>query len=127
MLIARTLRGEWSHLAFTAADAGGRNLPDVGWIDVGYSAYTHALKYLPTATVSLYAYVYPIIAIVPGALLLGEPFGRRVVFASLMVLTGSALAQWKSRAKTAARPPLRSGMTGRSVATTASSRRSLPG
>ena len=127
MLIAGTLRGEWGHLAFTQRTLAAEiYLTLVGSI-VGYSAYTYALKYLPTATVSLYAYVNPIIAIVLGALLLGEPFGPRVVFASLMVLTGSALVQWKGRVKTTARPPLRSGVTGRSVATTASSRRSLPG
>ena len=42
---------------------------------VGYSAYVYALKYLPIATVSLYAYVNPIIAVILGSLLLDEPFG----------------------------------------------------
>ena len=126
-MVIVTLRGEWSHLAFTQRTLAAEiYLTLVGSI-VGYSAYTYALRYLPTATVSLYAYVNPIIAIVLGAVLLGEPFGPRVVFASLMVLMGSALVQWKGRAKTAAPPPLRSDVTGRSVATTASSRRSLPG
>ena len=41
---------------------------------VGYSAYVYALKYLPISTVSLYAYVNPIIAVVLGTLLLDEPF-----------------------------------------------------
>jgi len=127
MLIAGTLRGEWGHLAFTQRTLAAEIYLTVVGSIVGYSAYTYALKYLPTATVSLYAYANPIIAIVLGTLLLGEPFGPRVVFASLMVLAGSALVQWKGRAKTAARPPLRSGVTGRSVATTASSRRTLPG
>jgi drug/metabolite transporter (DMT)-like permease len=126
MLIAGTLRGEWSHLAFTQRTLAAEiYLTLVGSI-VGYSAYTYALKHLPTATVSLYAYVNPIIAIVLGALLLGEPFGPRVVFASLMVLTGSALVQWKGRARAATQPPLRSDVTGRSVAATARSRQRLP-
>src|SRR5258706_11829133 len=127
MLIAATLRGEWSHLGFTQRTLTAEiYLTLVGSI-VGYSAYTYALKHLPTATVSLYAYVNPIIAIVLGALLLGEPFGPRVVFASLMVLTGSALVQWKGRARAPTRPPLRSDVTGRSVAATARSRQSSPG
>ena len=84
MLVAGTLRGEWSHLAFTQRTLAAEiYLTLVGSI-VGYSAYTYALRYLPTATVSLYAYVNPIIAIVLGVVLLGEPFGPRVVFASLM-------------------------------------------
>ena len=127
MLIAGTLRGEWSRLAFTPRTLAAEiYLTLVGSI-VGYSAYTYALKHLPTATVSLYAYVNPIIAIVLGALLLGEPFGPRVVFASLLVLGGSALVQWKGRAGAATQPSLRSDVTGRSVAVTARSRQSLPG
>jgi drug/metabolite transporter (DMT)-like permease len=43
-----------------------------------------------------------VIAIVLGALLAGEPFGPRVVIASLMVLTGSALVQWREKRKAAA-------------------------
>jgi drug/metabolite transporter (DMT)-like permease len=127
MLIAGTLRGEWSHLAFTQRTLAAEiYLTLVGSI-VGYSAYIYALKYLPTATVSLYAYVNPIIAMILGAVLLGEPFGPRVVTASAMVLTGSALVQWKGRAHAAAQPPLRSDVTDRSIATTAKSRQSLPG
>ncbi len=93
MLLAGTLHGEWSHLAFTPRTLAAEiYLTLVGSI-VGYSAYLYALKYLPTATVSLYAYANPIIAIILGAVLLGEPFGPRVVVASLMVLAGSALVQ----------------------------------
>ena len=36
----------------------------------GFSAYAYALKHLPVATVSLYAYVNPIIAVVLGTLVL---------------------------------------------------------
>src|SRR5258705_13233723 len=95
MLAAATRRAEWSHLAF-----GPRTLVAeiyltlVGSI-VGYSAYTYALRHLPTATVALYAYANPVIAMALGALLASEPFGPRVVLASLMVLTGSALVQWR--------------------------------
>jgi drug/metabolite transporter (DMT)-like permease len=98
MLLAGTARGEWSHLLFTPRTLAAEvYLTLVGSV-VGYSAYTYALKYLPTATVSLYAYANPIIAVVLGALLLGEPLGLRVVLASVMVLTGSGLVQWRGRA-----------------------------
>jgi drug/metabolite transporter (DMT)-like permease len=96
---------------------------------VGYSAYTYALKYLPTATVSLYAYANPVIAIVLGNMLLGEPLGPRVVAASGLVLAGSALVQWRGGAKRAEAGPPSSprNVTDRSMRTTAASRRSLPG
>jgi drug/metabolite transporter (DMT)-like permease len=98
MLAAATVRGEWSHLAFTPRTLLAEiYLTLVGSI-VGYSAYTYALRYLPTATVSLYAYANPVIAMVLGAMVASEPFGPRVVVASLMVLTGSALVQWKGTA-----------------------------
>jgi drug/metabolite transporter (DMT)-like permease len=59
----------------------------------GYSAYIYALKYLPSSTVSLYAYVNPIIAVILGTLLLAEPFGVRIVAASGLVLLGIAVAK----------------------------------
>jgi len=101
MLTAGTLRGEWSHLAFTQRTLAAEIYLTLAGSIVGYSAYTYALKYLPTATVSLYAYANPIIAVVLGTLLLGEPFGPRVVAASGMVLTGSALVQWRGGEKAA--------------------------
>jgi len=102
MLTAGTLRGEWSHLAFTQRSLAAEIYLTLAGSIVGYSAYTYALKYLPTATVSLYAYANPVIAMVLGTLLLGEPFGPRVVAASGMVLTGSALVQWRGGEKAAA-------------------------
>ena len=126
MLIAATLRGEWSRLAFTPRTLAAEiYLTLIGSI-VGYSAYTYALKYLPTATVSLYAYANPIIAMVLGAALLGEPFGPRVVLASMMVLAGSALVQWRGAAKPV-RPTLEDDVTDRRVRATARSRRSVHG
>src|SRR4029077_13390483 len=99
MLVAGTLRGEWSRLAFTQRTVWAEVYLMLAGSIVGYSAYTYALKYLPTATVSLYAYANPVIAVVLGALMLGEPFGARVIGASAMVLTGSALVQWRGGAK----------------------------
>lgn len=101
MLLAGTVRGEWSHLAFTTRSILAEIYLIVAGSIIGYSAYTYALRYLPTATVSLYAYANPLIAIALGALLANEPFGARVVMASVMVLTGSALVQWTHKKKTA--------------------------
>jgi len=102
MLAAATLRGEWSHLAFTPRTLVAEIYLTLAGSIVGYSAYIYALRHLPTATVSLYAYANPVIAMVIGAVIAGEPFGPRVVLASLMVLTGSALVQWREKRKAAA-------------------------
>jgi drug/metabolite transporter (DMT)-like permease len=59
----------------------------------GFSAYAYALKHLPVATVSLYAYVNPIIAVILGSLVLQEPFTPRIAIAAAVVLIGSALVK----------------------------------
>jgi drug/metabolite transporter (DMT)-like permease len=59
----------------------------------GFSAYAYALKHLPVATVSLYAYVNPIIAVVLGTLVLQEPFNARMFLAAFVVFAGIALVR----------------------------------
>jgi drug/metabolite transporter (DMT)-like permease len=102
MLAAATARGEWSHLALNARTLVAEIYLTLAGSIVGYSAYTYALRHLPTATVSLYAYANPVLAVVLGAVIAGEPFGPRVVIGSLMVLTGSALVQWREKTRKAA-------------------------
>jgi drug/metabolite transporter (DMT)-like permease len=116
MLGIASVRGEWSQVAWTPRTVLAEIYLTIFGSIVGYSAYIYALRHLPTATVALYAYANPLIAIALGAVAAGEPFGPRVVFASTMVLIGSALVQWK-RAH---------GVTDRSVGATAQSRRTLP-
>lgn len=85
--------GEWSEIAFTTRTTGAMvYLVLVGSI-VGYSSYVYALKFLPISTVSLYAYVNPIIAVVLGTLLLSEPFSIRIVVAAAMVFGGIAVVR----------------------------------
>jgi drug/metabolite transporter (DMT)-like permease len=93
LLAIGTAAGEWSRLSFTARSAAAMTyLVLVGSI-VGYSAYVYALKYLPISTVSLYAYVNPIIAVLLGTLLLSEPFSARLVVAAALVFTGIAVVR----------------------------------
>ena len=93
MLVIATARGEWGDLAFT---------PRTFWAEIylivvgsvaGYSAYVYALKHLPISTVSLYAYVNPVLAVLAGTWLANEVFGWRVVLASGLVLGGIAVTR----------------------------------
>ena len=59
----------------------------------GFTAYAYALKHLPVATVSLYAYVNPVIAVILGTLILKEPFSPRMAIAAAVVLAGIALVK----------------------------------
>ena len=103
MAVAATVRGEWSVVTFTWRTAAAELYLIVFGSLVGYSAYVYALKHLPVSTVSLYAYINPVIAVVLGTLMLGEPFGWRVVIASAIVFAGVAVVRFGGRAGTAAR------------------------
>jgi drug/metabolite transporter (DMT)-like permease len=93
LLAASLALGETSHLVFAPRSTSALvYLIVVGAIG-GFSAYAYALKHLPVATVSLYAYVNPIIAVILGSLVLQEPFTPRIALAAGIVLAGSALVK----------------------------------
>ena len=107
MLIAiGTATGEWSRLAFTPRTAGAMiYLVLIGSV-VGYTSYVYALKHLRISTVSLYAYVNPLIAVILGTLLLSEPFSLRILFAAALVFAGIAVVRSIPRPKAVAAPVL---------------------
>jgi drug/metabolite transporter (DMT)-like permease len=93
LLLAGSALGEWTSLTFS-----GRTLSAVSYLVLagsiaGFSAYAYALKHLPVAVVSLYAYVNPVIAVVLGTLVLGEPLNPRLAVAGACVLIGIALVR----------------------------------
>jgi len=82
------LRHEWAALVVNPRTLGALiYLVIVGSI-VGFSAFAYALKHLPVATVSLHGYVNPVIAVILGTLVMNEPFGWRMGFSAVAVLTG---------------------------------------
>lgn len=96
MLVAATILGEWGQLAFTPRTlAAELYLLLIGSL-LGYPAYVYALKHLPVSTVSLYAYINPVIAVLLGTVLLDEPFGPRVILAAALVFLGSAVVRWSA-------------------------------
>ena len=96
LLIVGLALGEQSHLVFTPRSAGALGYLIVFGAITGFAAYAYALKHLPVATVSLYAYVNPIIAVVLGTLVLREPFSARMGVAAAVVLAGMALVRENS-------------------------------
>jgi drug/metabolite transporter (DMT)-like permease len=93
MFAAGSLNGEWSRLAFTPRTSAALGYLIVFGSLAGFSAYAYALKHLPLATVSLYAYVNPVIAMVLGTLVLNEPLSPRLAAAGAVVLAGMALVR----------------------------------
>jgi drug/metabolite transporter (DMT)-like permease len=98
MLIVATAAGEWQALTFTTRTVAAEIYLIVFGSFAGYSAYIYALKHLPVSTVSLYAYVNPLIAVALGALVLGERLDARIGIASGLVLTGIAIVRSRSPA-----------------------------
>src|SRR5712691_7046347 len=93
LLALGSFRNEWAVLAFNPRTGGAlAYLTFVGAIG-GFSAYAYALKHLPVATVSLYAYVNPVIAVILGTLILNEPFNWRMAIAAAVVLAGVVLVK----------------------------------
>lgn len=93
LLVAGLAAGEWPRLSFNARTTGALIYLIAAGSLAGYTAYAYALKYLPVATVSLYAYVNPVIAVALGTLVLGEPLSSRLAMAGAVVLTGMALVR----------------------------------
>jgi drug/metabolite transporter (DMT)-like permease len=94
MSLIASVTNEWQRLMLTPRTlAAELYLLLIGSLS-GYPAYVFALRHLPVSTVSLYAYVNPVIAVLLGSLLLDEPFGPRVIVAAGLVFLGSAVVRW---------------------------------
>jgi drug/metabolite transporter (DMT)-like permease len=111
MAMVAALLGEWPAVAFSARSASALVYLTIVGSVVAFVAFAYALRHLPVSTVSLYAYINPIIAVVLGSLVLGEPLTPRVVAAAAVVLAGLTIVRSGGRV----RP---SGETGRAVSVT---------
>lgn len=86
------------------------DIPWQSWAAIGYLAlfgsvisfvaYLYALQNLPTEQASLYAYINPIVALLSGALLLGDKLTWPILTGMLITLLGVRLVN-KAAAKTA--------------------------
>ncbi len=85
--------GQWHALRLTPRTLGAVAYLAAAGSILGFSAYAYALKHLPVSTVSLYAYVNPVLAMILGSLILGEPFTPRIAVAAAVVLTGMAIVR----------------------------------
>jgi drug/metabolite transporter (DMT)-like permease len=70
---------------------------------LGFTAYGYALAHLPLATVSTYAYVNPVVAIILGVLVLSERLTIREGLGALLVVASVALTLYRP-ARRRARP-----------------------
>lgn len=69
---------------------------------VGYSAYALAMRRLPVAITSIYSYINPLVAVLLGVWLYGEPFSAREGLAMAIIFLGVALVKRAQTAKKSA-------------------------
>jgi drug/metabolite transporter (DMT)-like permease len=89
LLAVAAASGEFGRVHWSA-------VPASSWIALAYligpgsilafTAYGYALSHLPTATVSTYAYVNPVVAVLAGIVFLGERFSWREGLGAALVL-----------------------------------------
>jgi drug/metabolite transporter (DMT)-like permease len=94
LVAAGTVRGEWSSLDLALVST--RSL--VAWVYllvfgslVGFTAYIYLLGVTTPARVSTYGFVNPLVAVLLGWALAGEPLGARTLFAAAVILSGVVL------------------------------------
>jgi drug/metabolite transporter (DMT)-like permease len=85
------LGGEWNDARFTPEALGGTAYLIVVGSLVGFSAYVWLLKVAPASTVSTYAYVNPVIAVLLGWAFNDEVITGRTLVAGAAIVVGVAL------------------------------------
>jgi drug/metabolite transporter (DMT)-like permease len=88
LLIAGTVLGEWHTFHPTARGLLAWMYLIVFGALVGYASFIYALKYMPVSTVSLYAYITPVLAVILGAVVMHEPFTPRMAVAIAIIFSG---------------------------------------
>jgi drug/metabolite transporter (DMT)-like permease len=100
MLIAGILQ---TALGFILGEQNTFQLTQTGFIALGYlivfgsifgyASYIYAVKHLPLSLVSTYAYINPVIALVLGWYILGEPLTITVFIAAALIFSGVVIVK----------------------------------
>lgn len=90
LLIVALLLGEWNELDISGIST--RSWVSFWWLVVAgsvlaYTAYMYVNQKLPIEIVSTYAYVNPVIAVLLGARLDGDPLGPNVIVGGIVILS----------------------------------------
>ena len=97
-------------LAITGATGTGINIasiPTNSWLAIGYLtiigsvltfiAFIYALQHLPAEISSVYAYINPIVAVLLGSIVFGEPLTMAIAIGGSVTLCGLYLVNYSIR------------------------------
>lgn len=93
LVIIGTALGEFNQVNISTKGIGALLYLIVFGSWFGYSSYIYVLQKWPAAKAGTYAYVNPPVAVLLGALILGEPFTLTVLFSTIVILAGVLLVQ----------------------------------
>jgi len=66
---------------------------------LGYSSYIYILQKWPASKAGTYAYVNPVVGVILGAVILGEPVSSNVFISAIIILSGVFLVQMSKTSK----------------------------
>jgi drug/metabolite transporter (DMT)-like permease len=94
LIVIAAVTGEWPTFDIAAVSAtswGGVAYLIVMGSIVGYSTFAWLIRVAPMSRVSTYAYVNPVVAVLLGAVVLGEPLTIRTIVASAVIVVAVAI------------------------------------
>jgi drug/metabolite transporter (DMT)-like permease len=106
----------FAYVGATGASIPLSEIPANSWLSIAYLviigsvltfiAFIYALQKLPTELSSLYAYVNPIVAVILGSFIFGEPLTVAIVFGGSITLIGLYLINYAMRKKKNSSEPI---------------------
>ena len=87
------LRGEISSINFARSSVLALLYLIVFGSIIGYSCYIYILQKWPASKAGTYAYINPIVAVVLGTIVLGEPFTFSIVISMMIIILGVFMVQ----------------------------------
>ena len=88
----------FAYIGATGSAVSLSTIPVISWVSIGYLvifgsvltfiAYIYALQHLPAEINSIYAYINPIIAVLLGAYIFGEPLSLAIAVGGIITLFG---------------------------------------
>ncbi len=97
----------FAYLGATGSAVSLSSIPMISWISIGYLvlfgsvltfiAFIYALQHLPAEINSIYAYINPIIAVLLGAYIFGEPLTFSIAIGGIITLFGLYLVNQSIR------------------------------
>jgi drug/metabolite transporter (DMT)-like permease len=108
LVIVGALSGAYADVAWS--DISAEAWWAFGWLVlagsvIAFSAYAFALAELPLPVVSTYAYVNPVVAVLLGAVLLGERLSARELLGTVIVVASVAVVTMRRRRSGQSRSP----------------------